>query len=281
MIRRAAQTLARPVPQGDANHMNQNEEAEAKRSPQKYIVPALDKALDVIELLSANAASMSQAEIGRALGRSASEIFRTLSALEGRGYIRRTQAGQYRLTLKLFELSRTHSPYEELMRVAAPVMRDLSEELRETCHLTTLRDGEIVVLAQHESPKPMRLSVEVGSRHSPLSTTSGRIILSAMSDSARDDFLKNYTEFSQLPKDMQDSFLLRSKTIRSNGYETAQGERFVGGLDVGVLIGSETSTIKAALIVATLQGVEGPDVEMIRDATVRAGRKITELIGMG
>ena len=67
-----------------------------------------------------------------ALGRNVSEIFRTLSALEGRGYIRRTQAGQYRLTLKLFELSRTHSPYEELLRVALPIMRDLSEEVCET-----------------------------------------------------------------------------------------------------------------------------------------------------
>jgi DNA-binding IclR family transcriptional regulator len=258
------------------------QDASTKKKPgPAYSVPALDKALDVIELLSENAMSMSQADICRALGRNASEIFRTLSALETRGYIRRTQAGQYRPTLKMFELSRMHSPYEELLRVALPVMRNLSEEVRETCHLTTLRDGEIVVLAQHESPKPLRLSVEVGSRHSPITTTSGRIILAAMDDAERDGFLRDYTEFSKLPQDVQDTFLTRVRSVRDRGYEVAHGERFVGGLDVGVLIGSPTSVLKAALIVATLQSAHGPDPEMIREAAIRAGRTITQLTGVG
>lgn len=247
---------------------------------QKYHVPALAKGLDIIELLSEHAASMSQAQIGRALGRSASEIFRTLSFLEERGYIRKTNAGQYRLTLKLFELSRMHSPYEELLRVALPIMRDLSEMVKETCHLTILREGEIVVLAQHESPKPLRLSVEVGSKHSPIATTSGRIIMSAMSDSERTDFLQNYTDFDKLPEDVQDTFLTRVRSISDRGYEIASGERFVGGLDVGVLVGTPQSEIKAALIIATLQSAQGPDPEVIREAVIEAGQKITQLIGV-
>lgn len=261
--------------------MNAEDTPAGRKVGQKYAVPALDKALDVLELLAENAVSMSQAEIGRALDRSASEIFRTLSALEGRGYIRRTQAGQYRLTLKLFELSRTHSPYDELLRVALPVMRELSETVRETCHLTALRDGEIVVLAQHESPKPLRLSVEVGSRHSPLATTSGRIILSAMDETERDDFLRDYTDFDTLPEDVRDTFLTRVRAVAERGYELSDGERFVGGLDVGVLIGSRRSHIKAALVVATLRSAHGPDPEQIREAVGRAGRKITELVGVG
>lgn len=258
------------------------QDTSAGRKPgQKYTVPALDKALDVIELLSASPVSMSQADICRALERNASEIFRTLSALETRGYIRRTQAGQYRLSLKLFELSRMHSPYEELLRVAMPVMRNLSEEVSETCHMTTLREGEIVVLAQNESPKPMRLSVEVGSRHSPIATTSGRIILAAMENEERDNFLRDYTEFAKLPQDVQDSFLTRVKSVRDRGYEIASGERFVGGLDVGVLIGTPSSVTKAALIVATLQSAHGPDPEVLREAVIRAGQKITQLVGVG
>lgn len=260
--------------------MTMQDTPNAGKAAQKYSVPALDKALDVLELLAENAASMSQAEIGRALNRSASEIFRTLSALEGRGYIRRTAAGQYRLTLKLFELSRMHSPYQELLRVAMPIMRNLSEEVGETCHLTTLRDGEIVVLAQHESPKPLRLSVEVGSRHSPLSTTSGRIILAAMDVAERAAFLRDYTDFDALPQDVQDTFLTRVRNVHDRGHEISDGERFVGGLDVGVLVGAPTSQIKAALIVATLRSAHGPDPEALREAVARAGRKITEMAGV-
>lgn len=251
-----------------------------KKPNNKYSVPALDKALDVLELLSENAESMSQAEIARALGKSTSEIFRTLSALEARKYIRRTEGGQYRLTLKLFELSRTHSPYDELLRVALPVMRQLSEEVGETCHMTTLRDGEIVVLAQHESPKPLRLSVAVGSRHSPLSTTSGRIILASMEEWERKAYLADYTDFHEMPQDIRDAFLTRVGTVRERGYEIADGERFVGGLDVGVLVGTPGSTVRAALIVATLRSADGPDAQKILKALKVAGESITERVGL-
>lgn len=252
-----------------------------KRGTKTYAVPGLDKGLEVIELLSNSSVSMSQADIARALGRSASEIFRSLSALESKGYIRRTQSGQYRLTLKLFELSRTHSPYEELVRIASPIMRDLSEALLETCHLTTLRGGEIVVLAQNEAPKPIRLSVEVGSRHSPLSTTSGRILLAAMNEQERHQYLRDYTQFDRIGQERRAWLEQRFIEVGGNGYEIADGERFVGGLDVGVLVGTPQSTIKAALIVATLRGAQGgPDLDRIRDAVIESGMRITSQMGL-
>ena len=80
---------------------------------------------------------------------------------------------------------------------------------------------------------------------------------------------------------MQETFLIRVKSVRDRGYEIAHGERFVGGLDVGVLVGSPQSTIKAALIVATLQSAHGPDPEVIREAVIRAGLTITQLVGVG
>lgn len=250
------------------------------RKTSKYAVPALDKALDVLELLASRSESISQSEIARELGKSASEIFRTLNALEARRYIRRTLSGQYRLTLKLFELSHTHSPYEGLLQVAHPVMRRLSDEVGETCHLTTLKDGEIIVLAQHESPRPLRLSVEVGSRHSPLYTSSGRIILSTMAETERSSFLKEYTEFYHLQDSIREAFLTRVANVQQRGYEVADSERFIGGLDVGVPIGSPGAGIKAALIIATLKSAEGPAPEYLLEAVQKAAMAITEKAGL-
>ena len=160
-------------------------------------------------------------------------------------------------------------------------MHDLSEELNETCHLTTLRGGEIVVLAQNEAPKPLRLSVEVGSRHSPLSTTSGRILLAAMDDANREAFLADYTDFAGLPSEKRSRLIERVREVRDRGYAIAEGERFVGGLDVGVLVGAPASTLKAALIVATLRSPDGkPDTERILELVQAAGAKITDLLGL-
>jgi DNA-binding IclR family transcriptional regulator len=204
-----------------------------------------------------------------------------LTVLETRGYLRRDGlTGGYALTLKLFELSRTHSPYEVLLRAAIPVMRQLADEVRETCHLSVIHRDNILVLAQEESPKPIRLSIEIGSRHSPLSTASGRILLGAMERSERDAFLKRATDFFTRSEEERTAFLNRVVTAQSRGYEIAEGERFVGGLDLGVLVGDPGSTINAALVIATLKYADGPDLESMLPALRDAARRIAAQAGL-
>src|SRR6218665_4169060 len=85
-------------------------EEDGPESRPKYAAPAVDKALDVLELLSREAVPMTQAQLARALGREPGELFRLLGVLEGRRYLRREASGGYVLTLKLFQLSRPHPP---------------------------------------------------------------------------------------------------------------------------------------------------------------------------
>src|SRR5436190_590081 len=93
-----------------------------------YHVPALEKGLDILECLAAQGVPLTQAQIARAIGRGANELFRMLTTLERRGYIQRDPlTGAYGLTLRLFELSHTHSPLQGLLRAAAAPMRALSE----------------------------------------------------------------------------------------------------------------------------------------------------------
>lgn len=228
----------------------------------KYSVPALEKALDVLEYLSEQAVPLTQAQLARALKRQAGEIFRMLACLESRGYLRREPTtGAYSLTLKLFELSRTHSPYELLLKVAQPLMRALAEEVRESCHLSVIHHGRVLVLAQAESPRPFRLSVEVGSLHSPLNTTSGRVLLSHMEDGIREEMLAREKQWQQEKPAARATFVKRLAAIRSRGYERAEGERFVGALDIGVPVGSPQSSMKAALTIAMLKEKGGGSPE--------------------
>lgn len=245
----------------------------SKREP-KYAVPALDKALDVIELLAEARAPMSQADISRALDRNPNELFRILNALASRNYLRRSDGGRFRLSLKLFELSRTHSPYEEILRVAMPAMKQLSETLSESCHLSMLRDGEVLILAQVESPNPIRLSIEVGSRHSLLGTTSGRVLLASMDTDERNRYLEQSPDFVSQSEESRDNFITRLHSINERGYEVADGERFVGGLDVGALVGSLESRVKAALVVSTLRHADGPDVGRVAELVCHTARRI-------
>ena len=238
---------------------------EERRS--KYSVPALEKGLDVLEYLSDQAVPLTQAELARALNRQAGEIFRMLACLESRGYLRREPTtGAYSLTLKLFELSRTHSPYEVLLKAAQPLMRSLVEALRESCHLSVLHRERVLVLAQEESPKPFRLSVEVCSQHSPLHTTSGRVLLANMTPADCEELLTHDLEWRREKPGARAQFLKRLAAIRARGYERAEGERFIGGLDIGVPVGAPASSIKAVLTIATLKEKSGPTLETMLPA---------------
>lgn len=254
----------------------------------KYSVPALEKALDVLEYLSDQAVPLTQAQLARALKRQAGEIFRMLACLESRGYLRREPvSGAYSLTLKLFELSRTHSPYEVLLKAAQPLMRGLSEDLRESCHLSVLHRERVLVLAQEESPKPFRLSVEVGSQHSPMHTTSGRVLLANMEPDECEELLTHDLEWRREKPATRAQFLKRLAAIRSRGYERSEGERFVGGLDIGVPVGLPGSSIKAVLTIATLKEKGGPSLDTMLPQlkacadviAVHAGLKPEEEVG--
>ena len=59
----------------------------------RYRAPALDKGLDILELLAASSAGLTQAEIAKGLGRGPNEIYRMLDTLVRRGYVTRTTDG--------------------------------------------------------------------------------------------------------------------------------------------------------------------------------------------
>lgn len=71
----------------------------------RYRAPALDKGLDILELLSGIDGGLTQAEIAKHLGRSPNEFYRMLDRLVRRGYVTRLEGDRYSLTLKLFGLA--------------------------------------------------------------------------------------------------------------------------------------------------------------------------------
>ncbi len=87
-----------------------------------YTAPALEKGLDILELLAGEAGGISQTVIAQRLARTTTELFRMLAVLERRGYVMRELDGGYRLTLRLFELAHQHPPLKRLLTVALPAM---------------------------------------------------------------------------------------------------------------------------------------------------------------
>jgi len=135
----------------------------AAGTPVSYAAPALEKGLDILELLADVNEGLSQNQIAARLGRSVGEIFRMLEVLERRAWLYRTAAdGSYRLSMHMFDLAHRQPQIRHLVGVALPLMHQLARRTRQSNHLVVHHDRRILVVAQVDSPEAMGFSVRVG-----------------------------------------------------------------------------------------------------------------------
>jgi DNA-binding IclR family transcriptional regulator len=150
-----------------------------------YSAPALDKALDILELLAGEAGGLTQTEIAEAVGRNVSQIYRVLATLERRGYLTRDdRSGRYVLSMALFDLAHRHPPLRGLVQLAAGPMRALADEIRQSCNLSVDDAGAVRVIAQAESPADFGYQVRVGARFPLESTATGAVLSIGSKDAA-------------------------------------------------------------------------------------------------
>ena len=248
-----------------------------------YPVPALEKGLDILEVLGAAAVPQSLAELATQLHRSRSELFRMLNCLERRGYLSRDEAsGKVSLSLKLFALAHAHSATEKLLHAARGPMQALTEKTRESCHLSVLHQGRLLVVAQEESPERVRLSIEVGGTFDASHTASGRLLLAQLGARERESALSATTAFDR-PLDAAARRKLERAIagLRRTGVSTADSETISGVRDVAVLVGSAQSGVTGALAITLLTKHDQPwnEPELLK-AMRAAASEITRKLGL-
>ena len=247
----------------------------------KYQVPALEKGLDILECLAARGIPMTQAQIARALNRGPNELFRMLVCLEQRGYVRREPvSGAYSLTLRLFTLSHTHTPLEGLLRAAGPPMRDLATTIGESCHLGVLHGGDLLVIAQEESSRQLRLSIEVGATFPLLQTASGRLLLANLAPDEREAVLHDNADYVVLGLGERVALAERLAAIRAQGYEEAYAETTEGVHDHTVLVGRPETAVQAALTIASLSRTRHARSADLVQALQRCAAEIAHAAGL-
>lgn len=221
----------------------------------KYSAPALEKGLDIIEYLSHKAIPQTQTEIATGVSKSPNEIYRMLAVLENRGYLIRSNSGKYSISLKLYHISHRHSPVDGLLKVAKPIMEELSNKTKQSCHMSILYNRKLMIISQTKSPGPVTLSIEEGSLFPLLKTTSGRVILAFLDVKERNRILKKDADYKALDSTKQEQFLKRLEAIRELGYEIKNSEITMGVTDVGVPVGKTINGIFSVLTVSSLTSV--------------------------
>lgn len=249
----------------------------------KYNAPALDKGLDIIEYLSMKAIPQSQVEIAHGLNKSPNEFYRMLMCLEERGYIIKDAAsGKFSLSLKLYQLSHRHSPVDGLLKTAKPQMEILANQSKQSCHLSILQNGKLMVIAQVKSPGPVSLSIEEGSTFPLIKTTSGRILLSSVEENQRARLLDSDPDFRNLSKKDQKQLLEHLGQIKKQGYELHESEITKGVTDLAVPIGNPETGVFSVLAISSLTSIsENQDSsDQLIEAIQNIALSISQSIGI-
>ncbi|MDI7775295.1 IclR family transcriptional regulator [Asticcacaulis sp. EMRT-3] len=217
---------------------------ETEKTSGKYRAPALEKGLDVLELLASAKTPMTLSQISARLTRSVSELFRMVQVLEARGYVGLSPAGDgFELTNKLFSLGISRGPSQNLLASALPLMQALSEDTRQACHLAIVSDDRMVVIARVEAPGDLGFSVRIGYQRPLAHSTSGLVIYAFQKPKIREQwraFLR-----PGLTQEEWAVFETQSERALAQGHFTAKSEYIDGIIDLSCPIANDAGVIAA------------------------------------
>lgn len=245
----------------------------------EYAAPALERALDILELLAATSGEMTISEIGQGLGRSISEVFRITIVMERRGWlIKNPQNDKYGITYKMLDVAYRGTRAQGLATVAAPVMQELSDTTNQSCHLVIRGNGKGLVIHRQENAGPAGFAMRAGSVIDIVTSCSGHVLL------AFDKSADHGTVVSGLglDGDAARALVARLATVRACGYEMQPSARASGVTDVSVPIFDFGGDIAAALTIPYLVMIDGSqtvDLDRTLSLLRAAGAEISKLLG--
>lgn len=237
-----------------------------------YTVPALEKGLDVLELLSQSRQALGLNGIATTLDRSRQELFRVVTCLAQRGYLLRDAAGNYRMTSKMLEVGSRHIAQQIVVSQAMPAMEALAETTGESCQLSLLGRERMLIAANAVGSAHLQLEIKVGSSIPLFHSVIGLVALAFTTDKNDATAWQRRQEIQRRDGDVIEPNLRdlaqwqqRLETIRRDGYLTTQSPAHVGSrVHAGPLVDA-SGKLRAVLSIARLIPVRE---ERGRDATI-------------
>src|SRR5689334_15478483 len=128
-------------------------------------VPAVDRTLDLLELLSHYKEGLSFNDLLAQLDIPKSSLSGLLRTLTARRYVARTpDKRRFRLGMKVLGLARGYMQDGDLLDTAKQMLPRLVEEFGETAHLAVLDGGDVIHVALQSSQHSMSVNSPLGTR---------------------------------------------------------------------------------------------------------------------
>lgn len=244
-----------------------------------YFAPALEKGLDVLELLASLSEPVTPSQIAQRLGRSLQEVYRVVVALERRGYIVRPPGEEALiLSTRLFGLVTLFPPFRRIVDAAQPIINGLSLESCQAVHMAVLDGMNMCIIAQVDSPAPIGVRLKVGAVSPAIRGASGRTLIAFQPPAVRDWMFEEAG--SSLAVDELAAARKRIDAIRARGYEMIDGSVLPGVTDLSFPVLNGAGVAVAAVTMPFLTSYIKPIPFHEAGAMLyRAAARITSMMG--
>jgi DNA-binding IclR family transcriptional regulator len=220
-------------------------------------VKTVDRLVRVVDCFSPENPTWSLAEFSTHLGLPKSTLHRFLASLESHGILRRDPADKrWRLGYRLVTWGELAAESTGLRHIALPIMQELVSTTGETVVLTVYQDQEVVCIEKVETRHPVRLRLDVGTRHPPHAGASSKVLMAYLSEKEIQAIIRD----RGLPKVCintitdPDELLAELARIRELGYAESTEETDPGAWGVATPINGLNGDVVAAI------GIVGPSL---------------------
>ncbi len=241
-------------------------------------VPALERALTVLELLAASKRGLTPPQVSRHLGLARSSVHYLLLTLERKGYIHRDGGrGRYLFTLKLLSLATAALTGLEVCERSTPHLSALMQRTGLTVHMGILERNEVVLIQKIEPPG-VRLPTWVGKRMPVHCTGVGKAFLAYLPEAALEAVINH-----GLPRYNENTIASAKRLkaelaqVRELGYSLDDEEETIGLRCVGApVLGREGRPVAAISVAGTTTQIPREELPLIGQAVKATAAAIAQ-----
>jgi DNA-binding IclR family transcriptional regulator len=220
----------------------------------QYHVPALDKAVAILELLATSETELTATEIHQELGIPKATAYMLLTVLDRHQMVKKNDQHRYTIGIKLYELGITYVSKLDVVKVARPFLEQLLNRTNLTAHLGAVYDHRVIFIDKLEPKSFIRFSTFPGMRSDIHMSSLGKAMAAHLAEDELDAIIVAVGLGTYTLNTITDrvAFEEELERIREQGYAVENEEGELGIRCVGAPIFDNTGRVIAAVSVTGL-----------------------------
>lgn len=242
--------------------------------------PTIERMMQILKALERVPDGLTQAELVGQTGLARSTVYRMLNSLCECEILRESAPGRFMLGGRLIRLASKVTPSSDLIskiRFLQPVLDKLSWDIGQTCKLSVLERGAIMVVAGALARTPHAMSYTIG-EYLPLHAGgASKVLMASIEPSALEALIaKRLPKLTERTIIDRDQFREEIEKVRNQGWAEDTGEYSLSVCSFAAPVSDASGAVVAALSVPFMAVTPAEQRDVILHETIAGAEKISE-----